>query len=110
VKDLAWFGADGSELTEWFDPSVPTLAMYLDGHGIRSRGPRGERIVDDTFLVVLHTAADDGEMLLPKAPWATSYDVVLDTTDEQARGGARYAAGDRLPLVARSVQLLRVTR
>src|SRR3954466_2594925 len=30
VKDLAWFGPDGGELTdaEWFDPALQTLGMY----------------------------------------------------------------------------------
>jgi glycogen operon protein len=112
VKDLAWFGADGLELTDadWFDPAVPTVGMYLDGHGIRTRAPRGERIVDDSFLLVLHTEGVDGEMVLPKAPWATAYEVLLDTQHEAGAGGGRYAAGDRLPLVTRSMVLLRVTR
>ena len=43
VKDLAWFGADGRELTddEWFDPAQQTIGMYVDGRGIRTRGPHG---------------------------------------------------------------------
>ena len=112
VKDLAWFGADGSELTDadWFDPAIPTVGMYLDGQGIRTRGPRGERVLDDSFLLVLHTGADDSEMVLPKSPWATSYSVLVDTAHETGAGGDVHAPGDRLPLVGRSVVLLRVTR
>ncbi|MDT7549566.1 MAG: isoamylase, partial [Actinomycetota bacterium] len=112
VKDLAWFGTDGVELTdaEWFDPHQHTIAMYLDGGGIKTRGPRGERVVDDSFLLVLHTGDKDAELVLPQSPWASSYDVVFDTTDESGTRTAAYKACDRLPLTARSVVLLRVTR
>ena len=57
--------------------------MYLDGRGIRGRGPRGERVVDDSFLLVLHTGAADVRFRLPGAPYARSYDVVLDTCAER---------------------------
>jgi len=81
VKDVAWFGADGNELTdnEWFDPSQQTLCMYLDGRGIRTRGPHGEPIVDESFLIVLHASPDRISLTLPGPPWAAGYDLVLDT-------------------------------
>ncbi|GAC1609823.1 MAG: glycogen debranching protein GlgX [Mycobacteriales bacterium] len=112
VKDLAWFGPDGSELTDsqWWDPAQQTLGMYLDGGGIRTRGPRGERVVDDSFLLVLHTAGQDGHVTLPGSPWASAYDVVVDTCQEDGAGGRAYSAGAALPVPARSAVLLRVTR
>ncbi len=101
VKDVAWFGREGVELsdTEWFDPAQQVLAMYLDGRGIRSRGPRGETVEDDSFLLVLNLGADDAQVTLPGLPWAASYDVVLTT------GGASLGT-----LTGRSVLLLRAVR
>ncbi len=112
VKDVAWFGLDGAELTEprWWDRSVQTLAMYLDGQGIRTRGPRGERVLDDSFLLVLHAGADDAVLRLPAEPWASTYDVLLDTRDESPVRGPAYAGGADLPLLGRSVVLLQVHR
>ena len=110
VKDLAWFGPDGTEVSNWFDPSRPTIAMYLDGDGIRTRGPRGEPISDASFLVVLHTGPADAGFVLPPAPWASAYDVLLDTADEEPVGRAPLAPGDRLPLVGRSLVLLEARR
>jgi glycogen operon protein len=112
VKDLAWFGPDGVELTdaEWFDPQQQTIGMYLDGAGIRTRGPRGERVVDDSFLLLVHAADQDRDVTLPGAPWATAYDVVIDTREEDASRGRAYPAGAAVPLVARSTVLMRVTR
>ncbi len=112
VKDLAWFDAEGRELTDedWFAPAVPTLAMYVNGRGIRTRGPRGEKVEDDSFLVVLHPGPNEGQLLLPKPPWATSYAVLLDTAREDGVREAVYEPGDQLALVARSVVLLRAER
>ncbi len=112
VKDLAWFDADGAELADeaWFSSTVPTLAMYLNGRGIRTRSPRGEKVQDDSFLVVLHTGPDNGELVLPKSPWASAYAVVLDTAREDGERAATYEPGERLALVARSVVLLRAAR
>jgi isoamylase len=112
VKDLAWFGADGQELSDeqWFDPEQRTLAMYLDGCGIRMRGPQGERVEDDSLLLVLHTGDEDVEVVLPDRPWAGAYDVLLDTSTEQPVPGPRLPAGGLLPVRAGSAVLLRCSR
>ena len=110
VKDLAWFGADGTELTEeqWWDPQATTLGMYVDGQGIRTRGPRGERVVDDSFLLVLHTSPQDGRIVLPGLPWAQEYALTVDTCQEDGDGqGRTLAAGSTVALTALSLLLLR---
>ena len=109
VKDLAWFAADGRELTddEWFDTSQHTLGMYLDGRGIKTRGPRGEEVVDDSFLLVLHMGASDAEVTLPPSPWAEGYDVVVDTAGEI---WGTHSPGKHLTMTGRSVLVLRAAR
>ena len=109
VKDLAWFSASGLEVTDeqWFDPDVRTVGMYLDGEGIRTRGPRGERVVDDSFLLLVHAGPADEQVALPGLPWARAYDVVLDTAQVHVEGAT---ATGVLPVCARSVVLLRVRR
>jgi glycogen operon protein len=109
VKDLAWFRGDGRELADddWRDAAQATLAMYLDGQGIRMRGPRGERVADDSLLLVLHTGDEDAEVVLPGAPWARAYDVLLDTADERPAAGASLPVGTPLRMLARSAVVLR---
>ncbi len=114
-KDLAWLRADGTEMTEreWHSPDVRTLGMYLDGDGIRQRGPRGERLTDETYLLVLHAGAEDGTFALPGLPWASGWEVVVDTGYSDGRppaGADRPAAGLDLPLTGRSAVLLRAVR
>ncbi|MEP7179242.1 MAG: glycogen debranching enzyme, partial [Pseudonocardiales bacterium] len=114
-KDLAWFHPAGHELSagDWFDTGLRSIGMYLDGRGLRNRGARGQVIVDDSYLLVLHSGDNDGAFRLPGLPWATAYEVVIDTTHV---GGvpdpatARRAAGVDVPIGARSSLLLLVKR
>ncbi|CAA9229348.1 MAG: GH13_11 / GH13 / GH13_10 / GH13_13 / CBM 48 / GH13_14 / GH13_32 [uncultured Corynebacteriales bacterium] len=114
-KDLAWLRADGTEMTEreWHAPDLRTLGMYLDGDGIRQRGPRGERLSGESYLLVLHAGAEDTTFALPGLPWADGYRIVLDTTAPDGlppAGTDRPAAGMDLPVTARSAVLLRAVR
>ena len=111
VKDVAWFGPDGRELSdaEWFDPAQQTLGMYLDGRGIRTRGAHGEAVVDDSFLLVLHADPEAVGFVLPGPPWATSVRLVLDTAGT-SDGGTGHAPGSSVEVSGRSLLLLRALR
>jgi len=110
VKDLAWFTPEGVEMNDadWASTTARTLGMYLSGDGIRTRGPRGERITDRSFLLLLHAGADPVEFRLPGPPWAEGYSVVVDTAapSDLSRD---LKAGDDIGLVARSLALLQVS-
>jgi len=115
VKDLAWFGPDGMEMdtTAWHSPHARTLGMYLNGQGIRSRGPRGEPIADASYLLLLHAGAEDSGFVLPRPPWATAYRRVLDTWSPDApdaTAGEQLAAGSTLALHPRCLVLLGAIR
>ena len=77
-QDLAWFHPAGGELTtgDWFDTGLRTIGMYLDGRGMRHRDPRGEPVVDDSFLLLLHAGAEPVTFALPGPPWADGYELV----------------------------------
>ncbi|HEU4676232.1 MAG TPA: glycogen debranching protein GlgX [Motilibacteraceae bacterium] len=107
-KDLAWFRPDGREMDDesWWDPHLRTLGMFLAGDGIRARGPRGEAITDESFLLLLNGAAHAVDVVLPGTPWASGWSVVLDTAhDERAGTALGVHAPYRMP--TRSLALLR---
>ena len=98
---------------DWYAPDLRTLGMYLDGDGIRHRGPRGERLIDESYLLVLHAGAEDTTFALPGLPWASGWEVVVDTAYPDGLpppAAARPAAGLDLPLAGRSAVLLRSVR
>jgi glycogen operon protein len=111
LQDIAWFGPDGAEMTEadWFAPAG-VLGVYLSGQDIRGRGPQGERITDDSFLMILYAGAEKLEFTLPGAPWARWYQVVVDTTldeDPGAHDDLVHAGDAVITLAPRSLLLLR---
>lgn len=110
LRDLAWFNAEGEEMTatDWYAPGT-TLAMFLSGRDIPGRDVRGEPITDDSFLAVLHAGDEPLNFPLPGAPWATTYELLLDTGEENQTEppGTVHPAQAHLTLPPRSIHLLR---
>lgn len=112
LRDLAWFTARGEEMTErdWYAPTA-TLGLYLSGRDIPGRDARGAPVVDDSFLIVLHAGSRPTGFVVPGAPWAEGYEVLVDTSGEDQAGvpGRVHRGGTEVGVGARSVQVLRVT-
>ena len=45
-------------LPDWCNREVRTIGMLLNGAAVTRCGPDGERLRDDSFLVVIHAGAD----------------------------------------------------
>jgi isoamylase len=83
-KDLAWFRPDGHEMKDddWKKPTR-RVAFILGGDAIPTPDERGQRIVDDTLLVVMNGERDDETFVLPERRWAEAWERVLDTEPDQ---------------------------
>ncbi|MDQ1721599.1 MAG: isoamylase, partial [Pseudonocardiales bacterium] len=110
-KDLAWFHPTGRELrdSDWFDPGLRTIGMYLDGRGLRHRGRRGQSIRDESYLLLLHSGEQPVQFALPALPWADRYQVVIDTGEVGGLSCAEPVGGE-ITVAGRSVLLLRADR
>jgi isoamylase len=110
IKDLTWYRPDGREMSddEWGAGSVRTVGVRLSGDAIEEQGERGERIVDDTLLLILNAADGSVDFTLPEddgKPWQ----LVLDTTSAQVPAVTErreIEGGSILPVAARSTALL----
>jgi glycogen operon protein len=111
LRDLAWFTAQGAEMTEgdWYAPAS-TLALYLSGRDIPGRDARGAQVTDDSFLTVLHAADRPTSFRLPGPPWAQAYELVVDTSreDQEEAPGTVFQGGETVTVPERSMLLLRV--
>jgi glycogen operon protein len=108
-RDVGWFGPWGREMDHeaWHDRHLLTLGMFFAGDRTGRRTPSGEPVLDDSFLLWLHAGAKPIDVVLPHRPWAGTYELVLDTSEEMTTTAAR--AGEQLRLPARSVVLLRAS-
>jgi isoamylase len=114
-KDLAWFNPKGKELSgnDWYDGGLRTIGMYLDGRGLRHRDARGELIIDNSYLVILHSGDEEVDVVLPGPPWGSVYEIVIDTarvTGAPEPGAEHPLGGSTRVMPPRSALVLRVAR
>jgi glycogen operon protein len=110
VKDLTWFAPDGSEMNDeqWQAPGVKTLGVQYAGDAIDERGPRNERIVDDTLLVILNADERPVAFQLPNHDVAKRWEVVFDTVHPTfAAAHGEHDGGSVYRVAERSVVCLR---
>ncbi|MBK5222859.1 MAG: glycogen debranching protein GlgX [Acidimicrobiia bacterium] len=117
APDVAWFTPSGMHMTEhdWSQGFARSLTVFLNGEGITDRGPRGERIVDDSFFVLFNADREPARFTLPLGPWAPSWEVLFDTTDplppdEHDYSGLTFTPGSNIHLGGRSMAVLREAR
>ncbi|MGH9131537.1 MAG: glycogen debranching protein GlgX [Acidimicrobiales bacterium] len=108
IVDIAWFRPDGTAMDDldWESGFAKSVAIFLNGEAIATPGRRGERIVDDSFLVVFNAHHEDIAFTLPPASIGQAWIGVLETADDLA-GGETFKAGEPLTASARSFSLLR---
>jgi glycogen operon protein len=110
VSDIAWFNANGTEMTEeqWNVGFAKSLGVFLNGQEIPSRGPRGERIVDDSLLLFFNAHSEALAFTVPSGPWGERWDLLLDTNEPETPEGTRtHRAGEEVIVEGRSVVVLR---
>jgi glycogen operon protein len=109
LPDIAWFTLDGTDMADehWDVDHARTVTMFLNGDAITEPGRRGQRIVDDSFLVMFNAHHEPLRFAAPDAGYGKEWVTEVDT--------ARPAPGDEEVLVAaestelpgRSIKVLR---
>ena len=109
AKDILWLDSAAVEMTEeeWVSSHAKTLGALLSGEGIEELDARGERILDDTFLVLMNAHHEAVPFTLPALASGTRWLAVFDTArDGGLKSQGRYQASDNYPLEGRSVAVL----
>jgi isoamylase len=109
VGDIVWLRPDGTVMTgqDWETGYARSLAVFLNGEAIPDPGPRGEQVVDDSFLLLFHAGHEDIAFTLPPKWLGEAWALVLDTADPDATDRDPVGPGEQLKLTARSVVVLR---
>jgi isoamylase len=79
--DIVWFAPSGIAMTEqdWYSGFGRSIAAYLNGSGIRGPDMRGNRVVDDSFLLMFNAHDAPLEFTLPPDEYAAAWQIVIDT-------------------------------
>ncbi|NGO74955.1 glycogen debranching protein GlgX [Streptomyces sp. YC504] len=110
LTDIAWFTPAGEVMRQrdWDRSHARALSVFLNGNAISEPGARGERIQDDSFLLMFNAAPEPVEFVVP-LNHGRQWQVVLDTSTEDGvpgEDGPKVRAGDRLLLADRSLTVL----
>ncbi len=108
IADLVWLRPDGQAMTDddWDASYARSLGVFLNGSGLPERDNRGERVVDESFLLFCNAGAEAVDFTVPDEEYGAAWSVELDSC-----GGAdevrTVKASAQLPVESRSVVLLR---
>ncbi|HVE73859.1 MAG TPA: glycogen debranching protein GlgX [Mycobacteriales bacterium] len=110
VGDIAWFTPDGTLMSHdnWETALARAVTVFLNGEGIKEPDPWGERIVDDSFLLLFNAAENPVTFTMPAVGEAERWQVIVDTAapllDEAESRSVK--TGDPHEVEARSVVVL----
>ena len=110
VTDIAWLTPDGEEMTEehWQVGFAKSLQIYLNGKGIAAPDARGERIVNDSFLLLVNAHSEAMDFSLVPVERGVQWLKVLDTNEPlPADAEAPFDIGQTVRVPARSLSVLR---
>ena len=111
LGDIAWFTPAGEEMTDgdWEAGFAKSLSVFLNGDAIGEPGLRGERIRDDSFLLLFNASERDLEFTIPDLRYGERWVKELDTAAPELPEGQAAAVkpGDMVTVPSRSIQVLR---
>ncbi len=110
LPDAWWFRPDGRRMTRrnWERADTNVVGLFLNGQDTGNRDRRGEPVTGDSFLLLFNAGHEDITFRLPArrlgARWAL--ELCTDRADAQP-GSRRFAALEQIPVVGRSLMVLR---
>jgi isoamylase len=107
LGDIAWFSPGGAHMADedWATGYARSVGVFLNGWAIQEPDPRGERIVDDSFLLLFNASHEPVDYTLPAPEYGQTWTVVLDTAGALEPGEELPAKGTA-STTARSVVVL----
>jgi glycogen operon protein len=90
---------------DWDSGFGRSIAVYLNGHGIRGTDDRGRPIVDDSFLLLFNAHDADLAFVLPPEEFGRAWRTVIDTAGI-APGTDEVAAGATVTVAAKGTVVL----
>jgi glycogen operon protein len=108
LGDIAWFTTAGEHMSDagWRESYAKAVMVFLNGEAIVEPDARGDRVVDDSFLLLYNAAPNGVDFTIPPVHFAQSWTCVLDT-DHTLAPGSVVKPGDTVTITGRSTLVLR---
>jgi isoamylase len=111
MRDIVWLTPAGKEMSEqdWSVGFAKSLMVFLNGKTIPNRGPRGEAVTDNTFLLCFNAHYEPLPFTMPGAVFGERWARVIDTADPDfAQDTPHVDAGVDISLEKRSMVVLQL--
>jgi len=110
LGDIAWFTLTGEEMIDddWEAGFAKSLTVFLNGRAISEPDRRGERIADDSFLLLFNASEHDLAFTIPARRYGQRWAKLLDTAMPAAdfEKDSAVKPGDTMTVINRSIQVL----
>ncbi|NER03440.1 MAG: glycogen debranching protein GlgX, partial [Okeania sp. SIO3C4] len=110
VSDIGWYNPDGGEMTEeqWNIDFAKSIGIFLNGEEILASGERGERIIDDSFMIFFNAHYELIGFTIPSKLQDRNWVVIVDTSKSHfVENGKQYQGEVGIPVMERSIIVLR---
>jgi isoamylase len=112
VREIAWLtpAGDGMTSEDWDSDFGKCISVFLNGEALPEPDARGERVVDDSFLLCFNAHDHAVDFVIPNDDYAKEWTAELDTTDPTGEVKVVVHDGDEVSLPARALLVFRKTQ
>jgi isoamylase len=112
VRDIAWLTSAGDEMTseDWDSDFGKCISVFLNGEALHEPDARGERVVDDSFLLCFNAHDHAVDFVMPHDDYAKEWTAELNTTDSTGEVKLVVHDGDEVSLPGRALLVFRKTQ
>ena len=110
-RDIAWLVPSGRLMTQgdWEFAFGKSLMVYLNGRSIVEPDRRGQKVEDDSFLLMFNAHYDSIDFTIPGKQFGVSWKLIVDTTEATGypAEAKHVPANGSITVPARSIIILR---
>lgn len=111
-RDIAWLVPSGKLMgqSDWDFAFGKSLMVYFNGKAIQEPDARGQRIEDDSFIMMFNAYHEPIDFTLPDAEFGPAWKLIVDTNVDTGYPdeAKTLRAGDSITVEARSTLILRL--
>ena len=106
VRDIAWYGTDGKELSDqaWEEQWNKSISLLLNGKTLGVMDEEGQHVEDDSFLFLVNASDQGVEYVIPDSPNKLPWRQVINTENIDDPFGETEISG-KVILGGRSIRI-----